>query len=98
MEESLTKHSAVLDCDSVLNTILNSTRVRPLTRVIPFKDVACAIFPPNNKPRAYEYSMTRLRRFIKSDPEICNRLQRAGYRTSLRYLTAPQILILSEYI
>lgn len=42
--------------------------------------------------------MRYLRRAIKGDPELEEKLRKAGYRPRLRYLTERQMRILTYYI
>ncbi|MCF0184316.1 MAG: DUF4248 domain-containing protein [Bacteroidaceae bacterium] len=89
---------AVIDSDSALATIVAAQEERRLNSVTSFCDIACRIFPPKDTLNAARNSMSRLRHFISSDPEILARLTRAGYRTRLPYLTSRQVRILAEYV
>lgn len=50
-------------------------------------------------PRSHRQYLDRyLRRAIKGDPELEEKLRKAGYRPRLRYLTERQMRILTYYI
>ncbi|MCF0195199.1 MAG: DUF4248 domain-containing protein [Bacteroidaceae bacterium] len=91
-------YPAVIDSDSALATIVAAQAERRLNSVTSFSEIACRIFPPKDSIYATRNSMTRLRHFISSDPEIFARLTRAGYRSHRPYLTSRQIRILAEYV
>lgn len=72
----------------------SGSRARTPRRIHTKRSAAARFFPAPTATTSMRY----LRRAIKGDPELEEKLRKAGYRPRLRYLTERQMRILTYYI
>lgn len=92
-------HFQVTDCDKVIAEIAEHRKEQQRSiMTTPFEEISTRVFHLGDDSHARRNAVRRLRRFIRSDPELYERLLAAGYNARLTYLTYRQLSILIEYL